>query len=1397
MKRIIIHSITIIAIFLLFMGCSGGTGVKDTPSGNSLNSVNSDDSERDTPASPVRDASSWTGIKSFWTYDSDSIGGAGSVMVNLKSGNLVYQQTDVSFPGRGLPVEFRLTYNSDSQYEGVFSRGWSHIFEARLDIAEDSVKLTDGYGGEFSFTNPVLQANGNTKYTAPPGRNSIFIKRADGKYVETKKNKSRYIFDENGRLLRIRHRNNNNYLNMVYNTAGQLVRIKEASGRLTKLFYNTDGKIKSIVDPLGRTVKYVYNSGNLVKVIDPGGDFVRFVYENGKLKKVINPRNYATIILYDESGRVMRIKDTLYNTNYAYYDNRTAVTDTYGHRIRYFLDAEGRCTRIKDTMDYNTWFQWDAAMNITRVQNQKNQATIYTYDDEANVLTSANSLYTVYYTYDSHNNMTSFKNGKGKTSTFTYTDTENDPYGILTSVTTPSGKISRFTYDENGQVKTVEDALHRTTKYDYDDNGGIIQVTDADNNSTNISRDAVGQVSQAKDALGRYTYFTYDLNGLVKSVKTPSNAITTYDYDANGNKTKVTDANNHSTTYTYDEDDRMLTVEDALNHTTTYTFDKGNLASTKDPMNFTTTMTYDANDRLLERTNNITTETFEYDELGNNTKKGTRLGDITIEYDELNRPVKRISSDKTAEFTYDNNGNILTVNTSGYSYCDRVSSFNTEFTYDDDDQLLSKKKTLGGTIIEESGYEYDDAGNLTNLQTTLKKGLPPAFESDTSTYSLTYQFDVLNRPTQVSNHTGDVFSAQYDAVGNMTRINYPDGTSSVREFDNENRITKVTNDNPTGDPPHIVYDYTYDDVGNFLSVKKTPSDLNPHNYQYDALNRLTKDESAGKEFEYDAAGNRTREDIGNGFHISYSYNNAHQLLHRTGSSGSGIPETSYNYDLNGNRKGKEYSDDPYGGRSETEFTASNKLKKISHYGGYIIQGTKASPGGSPTDKTPRSRDTAYRTDAFAYGGDDELFWEESKSDNMFMSPSMLKSGRIAGITKSGKATLIKDPKSGKVALVIPKVSDTSYNLDCTFHGYESGVLLFKKNISGAVLEGEASALWNKTEFYTYLNGLKVGIYTESEASDFIMDRGKEEKEFTNSKAKNKTGKFVGGPETHNYYCSYDGQGNITQVSNMAGDMPYNIYTYDSYGTQTGSDYSNESFSSYKGYDKGPFGYKTGVRQYDPETGRFLSPDAFKGYLTDPASQHPYMYSRGNPISYSDPSGYDSVYIATYQYTEKYVKDSDAYKRIEGIYGKNNVSVEYNPMLKQIKDAMTDNEIVIILGHGDDAGTVFGGTKSDSNRIRKADIYGYMKNNQTKVQLLYLSFCYSDKWDKLPVEFIAGYNGETNSTFGVPNPKDLPSLNVFFSAYGNNKSWIIRGAKKVKERENNFFLFRNSRNMDLQ
>jgi RHS repeat-associated protein len=48
----------------------------------------------------------------------------------------------------------------------------------------------------------------------------------------------------------------------------------------------------------------------------------------------------------------------------------------------------------------------------------------------------------------------------------------------------------------------------------------------------------------------------------------------------------------------------------------------------------------------------------------------------------------------------------------------------------------------------------------------------------------------------------------------------------------------------------------------------------------------------------------------------------------------------------------------------------------------------------------------------------------------------------------------------------------------------------------------------------------------------------------------------------------------------------------------------------------------GVRAFDPALGSWTSPDAFEGDIHDPASQQKYMWNRGNPVDYSDPSGFE-------------------------------------------------------------------------------------------------------------------------------------------------------------------------------
>ncbi|WP_017327083.1 RHS repeat-associated core domain-containing protein [Synechococcus sp. PCC 7336] len=48
------------------------------------------------------------------------------------------------------------------------------------------------------------------------------------------------------------------------------------------------------------------------------------------------------------------------------------------------------------------------------------------------------------------------------------------------------------------------------------------------------------------------------------------------------------------------------------------------------------------------------------------------------------------------------------------------------------------------------------------------------------------------------------------------------------------------------------------------------------------------------------------------------------------------------------------------------------------------------------------------------------------------------------------------------------------------------------------------------------------------------------------------------------------------------------------------------------------------RYYDPSTGRFISRDAFEGFITNPISQNRYLYANANPVTYTDPSGFFSI-----------------------------------------------------------------------------------------------------------------------------------------------------------------------------
>ena len=118
-----------------------------------------------------------------------------------------------------------------------------------------------------------------------------------------------------------------------------------------------------------------------------------------------------------------------------------------------------------------------------------------------------------------------------------------------------------------------------------------------------------------------------------------------------------------------------------------------------------------------------------------------------------------------------------------------------------------------------------------------------------------------------------------------------------------------------------------------------------------------------------------------------------------------------------------------------------------------------------------------------------------------------------------------------------------------------------------------------------------------------------------------------------YYYIRDALGNILGIINQNGQIVVQ-YSYTSYGTCSisgNTSLGNENPFRYKGYyyDVETSLYYLTTRYYDPEIGRFISPDSVD-YLnpTTINGLNLYAYSQNNPIMYYDPTGHFAITLTT-------------------------------------------------------------------------------------------------------------------------------------------------------------------------
>lgn len=809
--------------------------------------------------------------------------------VNCVTGNFWHTFGDVTVAGRGPDLHVARTFNSlAADADGPFGFGWSSNVTMRLDVdaaGAASVRQETGAVAEFTL-------DGTGSYTAAPRVLATLAKAATG-YTFTRQKRERFRFDLDGRLLELRDLDGY-ALTYTRDAAGRAVSMSDSAGRVLSLAYDAAGRVVGLTDPAGRTVGYGYDAvGNLTSVTDVAGGVESFGYDaQHRVVSMIDPRGGVVRNVYDAQSRVVEQTDpSLARTTFGYADNLTTVTHPSG-RVDTHQHLDGlvtELTRGAGTPSAATAkFSYDPyTMGVVAATDPNGQMTAREFDRSGNLLSQTDSLARrTVFTYGPLDEITSVSDPAGVSSTTTY-DARANPLVVSRPLTgTALTQRTELFYGDPsrpGDVTAITDPSGRTSRFSYDDAGNLIGTTDAGGAASSYSYDVLGWLTSAVSPRGTVaganpvdhrTRLTYNAFGDLTTMVDPIGSRVERGYDPNRNLITTRDADGKTTAYTYDADDRVTGVRRPDGTTLGYGYDAiGNLTSQSDGAGQMTRYGYDVLDRLEAVTDPLARTTrMSYDLAGRRTGTTDAAG-------------------RTTAASYDAAGQLMAVDFSDAATPD------VSFGYD---QLGRRSTMTDGTGT--TSYAWDSLGRLTATTNGAGSFVGYGYDLASRLTAITYPngrtvnrgHDATGRFDSVTDWLGNTTRFGYDANSNLVSEAFGNGTTATSTYDNSDRLTGIAHAGPPG--ALAGFGYTRTASGLLASTDSSGVAQPDESYAYTQLDELAAvSTSAGtKTLSYDPAGNITRLLSG----ASQTYDAGSQALTHTDSSGRVTP---LSYDALGNR----------------------------------------------------------------------------------------------------------------------------------------------------------------------------------------------------------------------------------------------------------------------------------------------------------------------------------------------------------------------------------------------------------------------------------------------------------------------------------------------------------------
>jgi RHS repeat-associated protein len=524
----------------------------------------------------------------------------------------------------------------------------------------------------------------------------------------------------------------------AYDAAGNATAVTDALNKITTYVYDDLNRQVAVTDPNNHTTTTLYDAdGNQVGTLDPLGDLSQTGYDaDGRVIWQLDPDRNLTQTFYDAAGNETALTDPVNNTTTFAYDTlnrQTGQTNPNGSLVTMAYDAASRLTSTIDADSRTITYAYDAGDRLTGSTWKNSSGTVvntltYTYDQNGNMLTAADTNGTITFAYDNRDRVTVRTDVHGVTLTFAY-----DAADRRTLVQDSLG----------GTVTSVYDAANRLTSRQLGAVGTLTNAARVD--FAYNKRDALTTLTRFSDAAGTTvvgtTIYSYDNANRVTTIlnDNASNATLSYyayNYD---NADRVTSQNwktgstTGAETYTYDPASQLLTDASTATGTATYTYDSNG--------NRTLAGYQTGNGNELT---NDGTYTYTYDSAGNMTQKskGSGLETWYYGYDNLNHltsvreTTNGTTNELTVTYTYDVLGDRIqqdkwktggsTVSTrfdydGANVFADTDTSNNVLARYlygDGADQILARSVAAGQTNAGVAFYLTAMLGSVRDLENT-------------------------------------------------------------------------------------------------------------------------------------------------------------------------------------------------------------------------------------------------------------------------------------------------------------------------------------------------------------------------------------------------------------------------------------------------------------------------------------------------------------------------------------------------------------------------------------------------------------------------------------------------------------------------------------------------------